>query len=227
MDYTKLKYEKTMKNENIYKIIDKKQLTETTFSLIFPKSKFKYKAGQHISITQKGEYNGREYSIYSGADSENLQVLIKEVKNGYFTPLIANYKIGQELEIIGPYGNFGIDENKIKTHKFYFIASGTGIAPFHSMVETYPELNYQLIHGVRYLSEQYEHEFYGDNYLSCVSRERGGFFFGRITSYLKTALFEDNALFYFCGNSDMIVDSVKILYDNGITRDRIFAEVYF
>lgn len=227
MDYTKLKYEKTMKNENLYPIVDKKQLTSNTFSLTFPKAKFEYKAGQHITITFKGEYNGREYSIYSGAKSDNLQVLIKEVENGQFTPKLAKYDIGQEVEILGPYGNFGIDESKIKTHKFYFIASGTGIAPFHSMVETYPDLNYEIIHGVRHIFERYHHKTYGSNYTSCVSKGVGGSFYGRITEYLPTREFEENSLFYFCGNSNMIIDAIKILFNKGIERDRIFAEIYF
>ena len=132
------------------------------------------------------------------------------------------------VEVHGPVGKFGLDTKKAETHKHVFIASGTGIAPFHSMVKSYPELDYQVIHGVRYANEAYEKEHYEKNkYVLCASRDTSGDFKGRLTEYLKQTDFDKNSTFYLCGNSDMIFDSMEILKDKGFDRDNVNVEVYF
>ena len=58
---------------NYYKVLDLRQLTENTFILSMPKSRFKFVAGQHISLSIMGDYQSREYSIYSAEEGENLE----------------------------------------------------------------------------------------------------------------------------------------------------------
>ena len=132
------------------------------------------------------------------------------------------------IEVHGPFGKFGLDEKNLKTNKHVFIASGTGIAPFHSMIKSRPELNYELIHGVRTIEEAYErHEYDKDKFVLCTSRDNRGDFEGRLTAYLKDRDFDKNTSFYLCGNSDMIFDSMEILRAKGFGREDINVEVYF
>ena len=119
-----------------YKVENIRQLTENTFIITLPQSRFKFVAGQHISLSIKGDYQSREYSIYSSEESKNLEVLVKEVEGGYFSPKLKHLKAGEQVEVHGPFGKFGLDEKHKETHKHVFIASGTGIAPFHSMVKS-------------------------------------------------------------------------------------------
>jgi ferredoxin-NADP reductase len=211
-----------------YKIVDITSLTENTFVLTLPKSRFKFLAGQHVSISILGDYQSREYSIYSAEEGANLQILVKEIEGGYFSPKLKHLKKGDLLEVHGPFGKFGLDTKKLNSHKHVFIASGTGIAPFHSMVKSYPELDYQLIHGIRYSEEAYEKDHYEKNRLVlCTSRDKSGDFNGRLTEYLKKTNFEKNTCFYLCGNSDMIFDAMEILKDKGFDRDSVNVEVYF
>ncbi len=213
---------------SFYKIVEIRSLTEHTFVLSLPKSRFSYVAGQHISLSIHGDYQSREYSIYSAEDADNLEVLVKEVDGGYFSPKLKHLKAGDRVEVHGPFGKFGLDKKKLNTHKHVFIASGTGIAPFHSMVKSNPGLNYQLIHGVRFAEEGYEKHEYDENaYVLCTTRDEKGNFKGRVTDYLKKANFDKNTCFYLCGNSDMIFDSVEILSDKGFGREDINVEVYF
>jgi len=213
---------------NYYKVEAIRQLTEHAFVLSMPKSRFKFVAGQHVSLSIPGDYQSREYSIYSPEEGENLEVLVKEVEGGYFSPKLKHLKVGEMVEVHGPFGKFGLDEKHIESHKHVFIASGTGIAPFHSMVKSNPGLDYQLIHGVRTISEAYEKEQYdADRFLLCTSRDPKGDFEGRVTAYLKTADFDKNTCFYLCGNSDMIFDSMEILREKGFDRENINVEVYF
>ena len=211
-----------------YRVAGIKNLTDNTFVLTLPKNRFKFNAGQHISLSIMGDYQSREYSIYSAEEGENLEILVKEVDGGYFSPKLKHLKPGDMVEVHGPFGKFGLDLKKMDTHTHVFIASGTGIAPFHSMVKSYPSLDYRIIHGVKYLSEAYEKEHYEDDrYFLCTSRDEKGDFAGRLTEYLKQCHFDKNTCFYLCGNSDMIFDSMEILKSKGFNRDSVHVEVYF
>lgn len=213
---------------NYYKVLNLRQLTENTFILSLPKSRFKFVAGQHISLSIMGDYQSREYSIYSAEEGENLEVLVKEVEGGYFSPKLKHLKAGDMVEVHGPFGKFWLDEKKRDTHQHVFIASGTGIAPFHSIVESCPGLNYKLILGVRYANEAYEIEDYDrERFTVCASRDEKGDFKGRLTEYLKKTEFAKNTCFYLCGNSDMIFDAMEILKAKGFDRESVTVEVYF
>ncbi|MDB4582800.1 FAD-binding oxidoreductase [Draconibacterium sp.] len=213
---------------NYYKVIGIRNLTEHTFVLILPKSRFKFVAGQHISLSISGDYQSREYSIYSAEEGEHLEVLVKEVDGGYFSPKLKHLKVGDMVEVHGPFGKFGLDEKRLESHKHVFIASGTGIAPFHSMVKSFPDLDYEVIHGVRYAEEAYEKEDYDPKrFTVCASRDPKGDFMGRLTEYLKKDEFEKNTCFYLCGNSDMIFDAMEILNDKSFGRENVNVEVYF
>lgn len=215
-------------NTHFYKVEDIRQLTENTFILSLPQSRFKFEAGQHISLSILGDYQSREYSIYSAENNENLEILVKEVEGGYFSPKLKHLKIGEQVEVHGPFGKFGLNEKHRNTHKHVFIASGTGIAPFHSMVKSNPNLDYALIHGIRYVNEAYEIEDYVRTRVTlCTSRDEKGDFNGRLTEYLKQTDFEKNTSFYLCGNSDMIFDAMEILKAKGFDRESVTVEVYF
>ncbi|WP_073002612.1 ferredoxin--NADP reductase [Mariniphaga anaerophila] len=215
-------------NTNYYKVQNIKNLTESTFVLQLPKSRFKFESGQHISLSISGDYQSREYSIYSAEDDEHLEVLVKEVDGGYFSPKLKHLKEGDMVEVHGPFGRFSLDAQKRDSHKHIFIASGTGIAPFHSMVKSNPGLDYQVIHGVRHTNEAYEREEYENGkYFLCTSRDTDSDFHGRLTAYLKEAEFDKNSCFYLCGNSDMIFDAMEILKEKGFSRDDVNVEVYF
>ncbi len=211
-----------------YQVLETKRLTEDTFSIRFNRNGMKFRAGQHIMLGVKGDYNTREYSIYSGEEDPYLEVLIKQINEGYLTPRLSQVKEGDELEVHGPMGYFTINKKTLDTHKFVLIASGTGIAPFKSFVKTYSKLDYTILHGIRYAEEAYDADLYDpDRYISCTSRNSNGKYAGRTTDYLRENDFEDNSLFYFCGNSKMIFDAMDILKGKGFGRDQMFAEIYF
>ncbi len=213
---------------NFYKVLNVRILTENAFILELPESRFSFKAGQHISLSIAGDYQNREYSIYSPVGNPTLEILVKEVEGGYISPKLKHLKRGDLVEVHGPFGKFGIDEKKLTTHLHVFIASGTGIAPFHSIVKSNPGLNYLLLHGVRFGNEAYEKESYEtDRFIICTSRDTKGNFHGRVTDYLRQTGFDKKTAFYLCGNSDMIFDAMEIIKQKGFDRDDVIVEVYF
>jgi ferredoxin--NADP+ reductase/benzoate/toluate 1,2-dioxygenase reductase subunit len=100
-----------------------------------------FEAGQHILLGYSDSIHKREYSIYSGTNDENLEVLVKEVEEGIVSKQLKKLPDGALLEVEGPLGFFSIDPEMIREKRnFLFIASGTGIAPFHSLIKSIPGL---------------------------------------------------------------------------------------
>lgn len=217
-----------MQTIGLHKFIGIKYLTDSTYILQIDKKDIKFEAGQHILLGRENDPDQREYSIYSGSGDEYLEVLIKEVTDGKVSKHLKNLKAGDMLNVEGPLGFFGLDQEKIDSHKFLFIASGTGIAPFHSMVRSYPNLNYTILHGIRTTEEAYGKEAYqSDKYIKCTSRDTTGDFNGRVTDYIKENNFSEDTICYFCGNFKMIREAMDLLENKGISGNQLHAEVYF
>ena len=215
-------------DEALYTIDRVRHLTESTYVLRFSRNEMKFNPGQHLVLGLPGSTELREYSIYSGSGEDSLEVLIKEVDDGIVSRQLKSIRKGDPLEVRGPYGFFLNPSSHTEERGNLFISSGTGIAPFHSYVKTYPEADYQLIHGVRTVEEAYDLEDYArDKVTVCTSREEGGDFNGRLTDYLLEADLDLHRNVYLCGNSSMIFDAMDILRARGIPQARIFTEVYF
>jgi ferredoxin/flavodoxin---NADP+ reductase len=211
-----------------HKVINIRHLTESTYVLRFTRNEMQFRAGQHIIVGLKGEMDQREYSIYSGENDDYLEILVKEVKNGNISSKLKQCKKEDLLQVDGPFGSFGIEKYNLLSKKHIFIATGTGISPFHSMVRSYPGLNYSLIHGVRLRSEAYEIGEYDPNrVILCTSKEKSKGRSGRVTGFLTKFSVTGDMLFYLCGNGNMIYEVFHILNDKGILAENIISEVYF
>src|SRR5664279_1936974 len=142
-----------MKKITYSKILEIRNLTESTYVLRLEKSDFEFKAGQYLVLNVPGENKAREYSIYSPEAASYIDLLIKEVDKGEISKELKYLKVGTKVEITGPFGFFVLRDNEpAKNNHFTFIATGTGIAPFHSIILSNPGLNYLMIHGVRPVS---------------------------------------------------------------------------
>lgn len=217
-----------MITHHMYQIIDNRHLTGSTFLLRMERKDLIFSAGQYIIVGLKDSLQHREYSIYSGEQDNYLEILIREIPGGDISPRLKTCRTGQYLEVRGPFGYMKLDNEKLPTHKFVFVASGTGIAPFHSFVTSYPWIDYKLLHGVKFKSEAYDHSDYDpERYVLCTSRERNGNYQGYVTGYLDNMDIDPSAFYYVCGNSSMIYNVYNILGKKGISSKNIFSEVYF
>lgn len=218
-----------MQNNNKHKLQSVRLLTDSTYVLEVERRGMEFEAGQHILLGEPVNIHKREYSIYSGTEDENLEVLIKEVEDGLVSKQLKQLQKGDMLEIEGPLGFFSIDPEMIsQKRKFLFVASGTGIAPFHSMIKSIPGLDYTLLHGVRHAGEAYDKDSYDqERYILCASRDNKGDFRGRVTDYLKQNHIDKDTICYFCGNFNMIREAMNLLEKKGIPSSQLHAEVYF
>ncbi len=217
-----------MQTSGLHKLVEVVNLTESTYILRLEKNGMEFEAGQHVLLGRANDNDQREYSIYSGSNDEYLEVLIKEVIDGSVSRHLKNLIPGDMLKVEGPLGFFGLNKEKIASGKFLFVASGTGVAPFHSMIKTNPQLDYQLIHGIRTCDEAYGKDDYEPKrYVRCASRQVGCDFEGRVTDYIKQHDFDNDTICYFCGNFKMIKEAMDLLESKGIPGSQLHAEVYF
>jgi ferredoxin--NADP+ reductase/benzoate/toluate 1,2-dioxygenase reductase subunit len=210
-----------------HQIRDIRHLTEDTFIIRMDRNGFQFEPGQHIHVGIRNDYHCREYSIYSPVTEDYLEILVKLVPEGYLTPRLSRLKPGDILTVEGPFGYFTVSGPE-SDNRYYLIATGTGVAPFHCITGSHPALQVQIFHGVRNLDDCYESGHYPQNaYFSCVSREDGGFYRGRVTGYFQDIPADPGGIYYLCGNSNMIYEMFDLLKTKGITSSQIKAEVYF
>jgi ferredoxin--NADP+ reductase/benzoate/toluate 1,2-dioxygenase reductase subunit len=215
-------------NEKLIEILNIRYLTASTYIIRLNKNEIQFLSGQYICLGFQDYPYIREYSIYSGENEDYIEVLIKEVLEGDVSKRLKSCTIGSLIRFEGPYGSFILEDEEVNEKKFMFIATGTGIAPFHSMIMSYPNLDYQLIHGVKTCEEAYDKAHYNkDRYILCTSRDKNGHYNGKVTDYLRKQVLNKEKLYYLSGNGNMIYEVNDILRKQGIPLNQIFLEVYF
>jgi ferredoxin--NADP+ reductase len=211
---------KPVKINNIHKI------GGDGFVISFNKS-FHFKPGQVIGITDNSDIPARLYSIVSSPAEKEIKVLFNIKEDGYLSPKLSHLNKGDEIFISSPSGNFHSDDKEA-----FWIASGTGIAPFVSMFNAGLGKNKTLIHGARFLDNFYFSEQFSslkDHYIRCCSGEKAGHVYhGRLTEYLnEKPFFKPDIKYYLCGSAEMVVQSRDILINKNIPYENIIAEIYF
>jgi ferredoxin--NADP+ reductase len=203
-----------------------RRLTDSTAIIKFERQGLSFDPGQYIRVGLEGDPEIRDYSIYSAAEDDFLEILVRRVEDGLVSKQLLNLEPGDRVGMGGPYGHFKLTQNVLAS-PLLFVATGTGISPFHSFVYSHTDLNYRLVHGTSSKVENYEAESYGDRYFHCVSREEGGDFKGRVTDYLHTLTVDFSTNAFLCGNCDMIYEAFDLLQEKGLPTANIHTEVYF
>lgn len=199
----------------------------------------------------------RPYSIASDpfvAGSDGYEMYVRLVQGGLFTPLLWRLPIGHRMRMIGPKGKFVLEPDDDRTH--LFISSGTGNAPFVSMMKSMLRVgrprNAVFLNGVSYagdlgyraLLEGWERDSasgvggYPVQYIPTVSRptapenaEWSGRW-GRVESIVapvcdELGLTPDNTIAYICGNPDMILAVDETLLGRGFPEEQVKKELYW
>ena len=212
---------------------------------------FDFMPGQFVTldlpIHEKPGKRWRSYSIASWPDGTNVfELLIVLMESGAGTPYLFNeIKEGSELILRGPQGVFTLPEALEKD--LYFICTGTGIAPFRSMVHhihrhriAHPPIH--LIFGTRtqndllYVDElkQLEKKMEGFHFVPTLSREKWDGRQGYVHEVYEDLVKQkanngDNpppAQFYLCGWKAMVDEAKQRIQGLGYERKAIHQELY-
>lgn len=205
---------------------------------------FDFMPGQFVTldlpIHEKKNKRLRSYSISSAPNNTNrFELLISLVEDGLGTPYLFNHiKPGYTIQYRGPVGVF-ILPSFIESDLF-LICTGTGIAPFRSMVHSLFEKkatiqNIYLIVGTRTQKDLLYHQellalqntMKNFHYIPVLSREQWEGESGYVHKVYQPLVRQNHkAQFMLCGWKNMIDDARKILESEGFDKKQIHFELY-
>jgi len=213
-------------------------------------SPFPFEPGQYATLGlmgPQGKLVQRPMSISSSADDlSEYEFFIRLVEGGEFTPLLWELTVGDLINIKGPKGRFLLQDDG---HTCLFVASGTGLAPFMSMLDTLQGRDQArdivLLHGVSYDHDlAWRDELEGLavdgafplRYAGTVSRPQHcpswEGLTGRVEAIVpnqldRLGLTSDNTTIYLCGNPDMIEAVAGIAAERGYPPEQVRKELYW
>jgi ferredoxin-NADP reductase len=205
---------------------------------------FDFIPGQFVTldlpIHEKSNKRWRSYSIASWPDNTNVfELLIVLNPMGLGTPYLFNeVSVGTEITFRGAQGVFTLQQPIEKD--IYFICTGTGIAPFRSMVQhiyrqKISHRNIHLIYGCRkknnlmYFDElsQLQNELTDFKYIPTLSREEWEGETGYVHDIYESLLKHTApSIFYLCGWKAMIDDAKNKIISLGYDKKDIHIELY-
>jgi ferredoxin--NADP+ reductase len=228
-------------------VLSVRHWNDTLFSFTTTRSNtLRFKNGHFlmVGLEVEGKPLLRAYSVASPNYEEHLEFYSIKVQNGPLTSRLQNIKPGDKI-LVGnkPVGTLVIT-NVLPGKRLYLLATGTGLAPFMSIIrdpDTYERFEHIVVaHGVRHISdlaysqfikeELPKHEFIGEQvknqlrYYPTVTREP----FenqGRLTHLLENGklcadvglppLDPEHDRALICGGPRMLEDLVALLESRG------------
>lgn len=209
-----------------------------------PERRLRFNAGQYVSIRIPDSEEFRAYSMANTPrNADSLEFIIKVFPGGLFSGLLdGGFRIGQALEVKGPYGVFMLRE---KTDAdIICIGGGSGMAPLWSLLNDMAERGIQrkatYFYGARtrkdlfYLDRLHELEQRLPNFrfipalsMATEADEWNGET-GLITEVLERQLEEGqlHTQAYLCGPPPMIDAAIPVLISKGISEDRIYYDKF-
>ena len=210
--------------------------SDRTFSFKTTRSQsFKFHAGEFamVGLVINGKNVIRAYSVVSPPWAEELEFLSIKISDGELTSQLQHIKIGDEV-ILAPKTTGTLRNDALnKGGDLYLLATGTGLAPFMSLIrdvetlETWNKIN--IVHSVRNRNDLAYYDllstgFEGDdleemvkpvlNYMPIVTGEGGK----RITQQLGDTLQIDPIVdkVMICGNLDFNYEVADWCKNNGM-----------
>lgn len=235
---------------SVEKVLSVHRWTPTLFSFTMTRpAHFKFTAGQFARIGLKvgEELVVRAYSVVSSPFDETLEFFSIVVPDGAFTSNLQHLKVGDELYLEKiPYGYLTLARyQQPLPHDLWLLATGTGLAPFLSMLQDfdtwskYQKIN--LVYSVRTAAElayvdriQEIAETFGEGhngfkFIPIITRDPSAPLHDRLPILIengeleKTAGIELNPAtshVMLCGNPQMVDDTKEALKRSGLTMNR-------
>jgi len=211
-------------------VLDRVWLTDKVFEIKLSKpSTFQFMAGQRIRVLHNAI--GRDYSLITAPNDPTLALCLKKIEGGEYSPILASAGPGTSLSFTGPLGYFTY---RPSDKPAVFVATGTGIAPFLSMLRS-GITDFTLLHGVHEAKSLYYQDIFrraARLYIPCLAADADGAgsdentFRGRVSHYLAEHLPPNAYDFYLCGRQEMIRD-VTLLVDERFPGSLIYTEAFY
>lgn len=222
------------------KIVHNDKYSQYCFELLEPHD-LNFLSGQYVSlqVDQKGQR--RSYSICSTpATQHGFELLIDNSPAGLGSQYLDSLQFGDVIEGLGPIGQFVLSDQLEET--LVFIATGSGIAPLHSMILDLIQVRQDprelmLYWGMRHAEEL----FWLDEFQDIVEQLPNFKFYpvlsqpsaewtlstGRVTDMVLAHHFHPTTGYYLCGGALMIKDVVAILTKKNVLPKYIHHEKFY
>ena len=225
------------------KVLDNRHWTDTLFSLRVAGPALAFEAGQFVRIALDidGERIARPFSFVNPPADPVHEFYGIVVPEGPLSPRLARLEPGDPLYVAPNPAGFLVLSEIPDAETLWLVSSGTGIAPFLSIVRTEPPWrrfkNVVLVHAVRHAKELVYREIIEElvtqrqlRHVSFVSREpHAGSLSGRIPAAVRDGRLEqaaglkiapESSQVLLCGNPDMLKDATAALVERGLRKHR-------
>ncbi|HAK14807.1 ferredoxin--NADP reductase [Acinetobacter junii] len=210
---------------------------------------FKFTAGQfaRIGLMVNGELVVRAYSVVSSPFDENLEFFSIVVPDGAFTSNLQHLETGDELYLDKTaYGYLTLARYQLPlAHDLWLLATGTGLAPFLSMLQDFETwTKYQHIHliysvrstaelayvdRIQEIAESFGEGHTGFKFVPIITRDPNATLHDRLPVLIENGELEKvvglslnpaTSHVMLCGNPQMVEDTKDALKQRGLTMNR-------
>jgi len=204
------------------------------FKLVEPKE-ITFLSGQTVMLYVAQGVN-RTMSIASPPSEKTSIMLAHDVSPmGPYSKWAISAKVGEQMQFMGPLGNF--IAYKESPRRKIFVATGTGIAPFRSMILDMPSESMTLYWGLRH-----EEDIFWQKELEEFSSSHANFQFVLTLSkpsaswdgkrgYVQDCIFSEQNLsdadYYVCGCKEMVNDMQRRLKSAGVPDAQVKFELFY
>jgi ferredoxin--NADP+ reductase len=224
------------------KIVENRRWCTDLYSIKIKTDSLPFIAGQFVlvGLDHDNAKIQKPYSLVNSPSDQLLEIHLNTVIEGQFSPLLTDLGIGDTVYISNrPNGLLTLHEVAEKVTHLWFFATGTGIGPFISILNTAePWQRFDKI-IVCYSVRTAEEMAYRDDFKALLKRYPDKFRFvplitrestpdtihSRITTFLESgqlekhldiALTPESSHVMLCGNSAMILDATALLKQKGL-----------
>lgn len=227
------------------KVVENIHWTANLFSLKVAADVDNFTAGQFTSLALDidDERVARPYSYLSSPGQQPLEFFFYTATDGVLSNALVKLNPGASVWVRQQANGFFTLDEVPDAQELWMIATGTGIAPFLSILGTdTPWQRFQqivLVHAVRSeadlryqeLIAEYAQKYPGRfTFQAFVSREKiAGTLPGRVPAAIADGSLEqavqrnlqqDKSHLMLCGNPDMVKDTVELLKQRGFRKNR-------
>lgn len=200
-----------------------------------------YRAGQYFEWELPGISPNRNFSAANAPGTERITFDIRLYEGGQVSEHVrSSLGVGEMVELIGPFGRFGLSENDHRPA--ICVAGGTGLAPIKAMVEDAAARGdprpIRLFYGARTRDDLYDMEQLDAlatghpsfSWTVALSDEPEGTGWSGFRGLVTEAMAADGlydafgAEAYLCGPPPMIDAATALLVEAGLDREDIFFD---
>lgn len=236
---------KNMVNDYNPILLNKQALTKNVYLFEFglKDQEIRFVAGQYLLLKVRDHY--RQFSIATKESvTDRFEMIVEIFETGLASSYLSTLSVGGQAFFRGPAGVFTLRDS---SHDKIFLATGTGIAPIKSMIESYLEKGGQgrlhLYWGLRHKTDIYLQENFLNlkkNYPNfdfsiCLSQEKQPidnlFKSGRNTAVFDWEIKQHglNILsydYYLCGSPKSVEGMEEFLLGYSVGKEQIYSEKF-